>query len=293
MLHCFDNNLNRDLLDRQPFKFSHRLIDHPALGLDNLGRVLPTLKEGQIFYSKSTRNTSEDLDRLHLNQKNELSIEETIHSIQTSDSYIMVRSPETDPSFADLYRALLADVDQLVRDRRSGKNALDAMLYMFIASPNSVTPFHIDRYSTLLMQFRGNKTVTVFPPLDKRVVNTDQCEDYVAHCAPRGPQWNPEAERYGTTFDFAPGEAIHIPFVAGHHVRNGPQDVSISLSIIFKTAQTERMRKAMSFNRKMRPLLSPFGMVPTLAGQSAVKDAVKAALFAGAHRVSRALRSRQ
>jgi Cupin-like domain len=163
---------------------------------------------------------------------------------------------------------------------------------MFIASPNSVTPFHIDKYSTLLMQFKGSKTITVFPPLDKRVVTIDQCEDYVAHCTLRGPQWNPEAERYGTTFDFAPGEAIHIPCVARHHVRNGPQDVSISLPIIFKSAQTERMRKAMSFNRKMRPLLSPFGIVPALAGKSVVKDTVKAALFTGAHRISRAPRSR-
>lgn len=292
MLNCFDNNLNRNLLDRQPFKFGHSLMDHPALTLDNLGRVLPTLKEGQIFYSKSTRDTGEDLDRLHLKQKNGLSIEETITSIKTSDSYIMVRSPESDPSFADLYRALLSDVDQLVRDRGAGKNALDAMLYMFIASPNSVTPFHIDRYSTLLMQFRGSKTVTIFPPLDKRVVNTDQCEDYVAHCAPRGPQWNPAADHHGTAFDFAPGEALHIPFVAGHHVRNGPQDVSISLSIIFKTTQTERMRKAMSFNRKVRRLLAPLGMTPALAGQSAFKDAVKATLFTGANRASRMLRAR-
>jgi hypothetical protein len=225
-----------------------------------------------------------------LNQKNGLSIEETIHRIQTSDSYIMVRAPESDPSFADLYRALLADVDQLVRQRRSGKNALGAMLYMFIASPNSVTPFHIDRYSTLLMQFRGSKTVTVFPALDKRVVNTDECEDYVAHCAPRGPKWNPMAEPYGTAFEFTPGEALHIPFLAGHHVRNGPQDVSISLSIIFKTNETERMRKAMSFNRKARRLLSPLGMAPALAGQSAAKDAIKALLFTGANRASRTLR---
>ena len=99
-------------------------------------------------------------------------------------------------------------------------------------------------------------------------------------------------EPYRTAFDFAPGEAIHIPCVARHHVRNGPQEVSISLSIIFKITQTERMRKAISCNGKMCLPLSSFGMVPTLAGQSAEKDAVQAALFSEAHRASRALRSR-
>jgi len=292
MLHCFADNLNADLLDRQPFKFGHRLMGHPALSLENLGRVLPSLKEGQLFYSKSTLDTGEDLDRLHQSQRNGLSIEQTIENIQTSNSYIMVRSPETDPSFADLHRGLLSDVEAVIQGRRAGRKALDSMLYMFIASPNSVTPFHIDRYSTFLMQFRGSKTVTVFPALDPRVVNAKDCEDYVAYRAKRGPQWNPASEAYGTTFEFAPGEALHIPFVAGHHVRNGADDVSISLSIIFKTDETERMRKAMMFNRKARMLLSPLGMAPSLAGQSAWKDAMKAFIFSGANRAVRLLRAR-
>jgi hypothetical protein len=142
------------------------------------------------------------------------------------------------------------------------------------------------------MQVRGSKTVTVVPALDKRGVNTNECEDYVARCAPRGPQWNPRSEPFATSFDFAPGEALHIPYVAGHHVRNGAEDVSISLSIIFKTAHTERMRKAMCFNRKARKLLAPFGMTPSVAGQSAFKDSLKAVIFSGAQHASRTLRGR-
>lgn len=73
----------------------------------------------------------------------------------------MVRSPETDPSFASLHRELLNDVGKMIRAHGAGKDVCESMLYLFIASPDIVTPFHIDRYSTVLMQFRGIKTVTV------------------------------------------------------------------------------------------------------------------------------------
>lgn len=289
MAQCFEPGFDARLLDREPFKLQHRLMGHPALELTNLGRVLPALPADQVFYSKSTRDTGEDLDRLHEQRRNGLSIEETIENIRTSDSYIMVRSPESDPSFASLHRDLLADVEEIIRARGAGMEALESMLYLFIASPNSVTPFHIDRYSTLLLQFRGSKTVTIYPAWDERVADQDACEDYVAYAAHRGPRRHDGGESFGKAFEFSPGESLHIPFVAGHHVQNGADDVSISMSIIFKTAETERMRKAIMFNRKARQALSRFGFQPSVVGQAPTKDAIKAMAYTGAHRLARLL----
>ena len=78
----------------------------------------------------------------------------------------------------------------------------------------------------------------------------------------RRPVWRPESEGLGHAFDFSPGEALHIPFAAGHHVRNGSDDVSISLSIIFKTAQTRQLMRAMQFNHYARRGLAPVGLTP-------------------------------
>lgn len=292
MPECFNTDFDPLLLDRKPFQFGHRLMGHPALSLENLGRVLPSLPANQVFYSKSTRDTAEDLDRLHERNRNGLSIGETIENIRTSDSYIMVRSPEIEPSFASLHRDLLEDVKEIIRARGSGTEARESMLYLFIASPDSVTPFHIDRYSTLLFQFRGSKTVTIYPAWDERVADPFDCEDYVAYTAQRGPLLKTGAEAYGTAFRFSPGQALHIPFVAGHHVQNGPDDVSVSLSIIFKTDETERMRKAVMFNLKARHSLGRFGLQPAPVGQAPWKDAMKSAMYSGAHRAAKLLRSR-
>jgi hypothetical protein len=285
--HCFSPDCNPRSLDREPFKFNHSLLGHPALSLENLGRVLPALPAKQVFYSRSTRDTGDDLDRLHQDKPNGLSIEETIENIRTSDSYIMVRSPETDPSFASLHKELLSDVEQMIRASGTGRDALESMLYLFIASPDSVTPFHIDRYSTVLMQFRGSKTMTIYPAWDDRVADPRECEDYVAYSAQRGPARKAQADVHCTAFSFSPGESLHIPFAAGHHVKNGSEDVSISMSIIFTTAETERLRKAILFNRRARQTLSRFGFQPSTVGQAPWKDSVKAAVQSGAHRAAR------
>lgn len=292
MAHCFCPDFDAHLLDREPFKFSHRLMGHPALSLENLGKVLPALPSGQVFCSKSTQDTAADLDRLHEDNLNGLSIEETIENIQTSDSYIMVRSPETDPSFVSLHRELLDEVGAIIRARGAGTDVRESMLYLFIASPGSVTPFHIDRYSTMLMQFRGSKNVTIYPAWDERVADPRECEDYVAYAALRGPSRMAGAEAHGKPFSFSPGEALHIPFAAGHQVQNGVDDVSISMSIIFKTAETERMRKAIMFNRKARQWFSRVGFRPAVIGQTPSRDALKAVIYSSVHRAAKLLDSR-
>ena len=135
------------------------------------------------------------------------------------------------------------------------------------------------------MQFRGSKKVTVFPGWDERVVAPDECEEFMARTG-RRPSWRPEVETLGETFSFAPGQALHIPFIAGHHVQNGPDDVSISMSIIFNTRQTVALSKALMFNHQIRKL----GYKPEAVGRSPWRDQSKALLFRGASWVRRNLR---
>ena len=73
---------------------------------------------------------------------------------------------------------------------------------------------------------------------------------------------------------------------------NGADDVSISMSIIFKTAETERMRNAILFNHKARKALSGFGFQPGVVGQSPWKDAMKAGAHSSAHRAAKLRGSR-
>jgi hypothetical protein len=278
MTQCFADDIRSDLLDKQPFKFHHKLLDHPALSLDNLSRVLPTLPQQQVMYSKGLLDVADDFESTFRKKPRDRTLEETIDSIRTTDAYIMVRSPEADPSFADLYKALSSEVAALMKSRGVGELPIGAQLYLFIASPNSVTPFHIDRYSTFLMQFRGSKTVSVGMPWDDRLVSQPDREAYVVREKTKLP-WTPQSDDYATDFQFSPGEALHIPFIAGHHVLNGPEDVSISMSIIFNTDESVRWRDAISFNHVLRKQLNKVSMTPTSVGHSHWRDAIKSKMW--------------
>jgi hypothetical protein len=148
------------------------------------------------------------------------------------------------------------------------------MLYLFLASPGSLTPFHFDRYSTFLFQVRGTKSVWVAPPWDTRVISVAETEAFTARAGQR-PMWRPEFEALGTQFHFSPGEALHIPFVSGHYVQNGTEDVSISMSIIFNTRATARQIDALMLNYALRRR----GLSPLPIGSSPLRDAAKAAAF--------------
>ena len=139
MTPCFADDLQSALLDRQPFKFHHKLLGHPALALDNLSRVLPKLPPQQVMYSKRLLDVEADFESTFRKKPQDRSLEETIESIRTRDSYIMVRSPEADPSFLDLYKSLCDEVSSLMKSRGVGDMPVGAQLYLFIASPNSVT----------------------------------------------------------------------------------------------------------------------------------------------------------
>jgi hypothetical protein len=72
--------------------------------------------------------------------------------------------------------------------------------------------------------------------------------------------------------------------VAGHYVKNGPEDVSISLSFFFQTDETLRWTHAMQLNHKLRTRL---GINPRPVGQSKRLDALKATALPTLRRVRR------
>jgi hypothetical protein len=274
MLHCFEDTPDLDLMDKDGFKFKHKLLGHPALSLDNLAVILPRLQD-KVVYSSGLLSVSDDFEGKFKQSSTEKSLDEVIESIRTGNSYIMVNGPEADDSFKDLHRLLLSDVESLMQRMGVGKKAIDSKLFLFIASPNSITPFHIDRYSTFLLQFRGSKQFSIFPQWDDRSVSSQNREAYVAYANTQLP-FNAEVDALGVRYNFVPGEALHIPFIAGHHVKNGSDDVSISMSIIFNTEQSMAWRRALRFNFTARKWLAHLGMQPHQIGQSPIRDKLKA-----------------
>lgn len=286
MLKCFDPSTDGRELDRAPFKFHHQLMGHPALELENLAKVIPSLPEEYVKYSKGLMRNGEDFENCNILHRSQMPLAETIECMRTSDSYVMVRSPQIHESFQPVFRDLSGDVEHLLRQMFGQRDRLliKPQLYLFIASPGSHTPFHIDRNSTMLLQFRGSKQVVLFPPWEPRVVTDEHREAYAAYDNTKLP-WSEERDAFGQRFDFAPGEGLHIPFIAGHYVQNGNDDVSISMSIIFNTPESHAQLDALQFNHKVRGM----GWGPSPVGHSAGRDQLKSLLWRARRKVRHTL----
>lgn len=286
MLRCFDPSVDGRELDREPFKFHHQLMGHPALELENLAKVIPSLPAEYVKYSKGLMRNGDDFENCNVLHRSQLSLAETIERMRTSDSYVMVRSPQIHESFQPVFRDLSGDVELLLRRTFGQRDRLliKPQLYLFIASPGSHTPFHIDRNSTMLLQFRGSKQVVLFPQWEPQVVSDEAREAYAAYDNTKLP-WSESRDAFGQRFDFKPGEGLHIPFIAGHYVQNGTEDVSISMSIIFNTPESQAQLDALQLNHKVRGM----GWAPSPVGRHLGRDQLKSFLWRARRKVRHTL----
>lgn len=286
MLTCFDESVVGRTLDRAPFGFHHTLMGHPSLELENLARVIPALPAEYVKYSQGLMRNGDDFEKCDVHHRSPMSLAETMERMRTSDSYVMVRSPQIHESFQPLFRDLRGDTESLLRQTFGHRDrlVLDPRLYLFIASPGSHTPFHIDRNSTMLLQFRGSKQVVLFPAWNEDVVTSKAREAYAAYDDTKLP-WTDEMDRFGQRFDFAPGQGLHIPFMAGHYVQNGNDDVSISMSIIFNTPESYAQLDALQLNHRLRRS----GWRPRPVGQRAAQDNIKSLLWRARRKVKHTL----
>lgn len=278
MYKCIDHGIDFDKFDNTPFKFSHKILNHPTLSIENLAKVLPRMPKGHVKYSKGFDHVGGDFDNAENTHKNNLTLEETIENIKTSNSYIAVHSAEVDPSFKELYEDLIADAQTMMKLKGVGKKALVPKIFLFIASPGAYTPFHLDRHTTFLFQLRGKKEVAVFPQFNPKVVDPKQREAYADYSSYE-LTWDDEMDQYAYKFDFSPGEGIHIPFIGGHYVKNGTDDVSISMSIIFRTKQSQRWLDAMGFNNRLRKHFAKIGIQLKAVGTKGSMDRLKAFIY--------------
>jgi hypothetical protein len=138
--------------------------------------------------------------------------------------------------------------------------------FIFITSPGSITPFHADPEYNFLMQIRGTKRASLLDVSDRSIVSEEVLETYLAE-GPFCGEFKDEYQRKAFEFDLNPGDGLHFPLNWPHWVKNG-NEVSISLSITFRTPQSERTSCIYTVNHELRKR----GFDPTPYGNSAFLD---------------------
>ena len=122
---------------------------------------------------------------------------EVVKSIETAGAWMVLKRVENSPE----YRALLEDTLLSVARARGFNSLADAGFeqlegFLFVSSPNSTTPFHLDSEDNFFVHIHGEKFFTIFDNTDRTIVSDDEIErsmtkhrnlKYDESFAPRGP----------------------------------------------------------------------------------------------------------
>jgi hypothetical protein len=192
---------------------------------------------------------------------------DVIRSLNDANAWLTLLNIEDDPAYADLTNSTLDELELAMTGKQRAMRK--RVGFIFVSSPNSVTPAHFDIEHSLLMQVSGAKTVSLgsFPADRDRRHEIDR---YWDGSHGRIESLPPELASYELT----PGRGVYIPPVAPHWVRNGPA-ISLSVTLTYFTAATERGTLVEAFNAQLRRM----HMHPRHPGQSKAVDLAKVALM--------------
>ncbi len=263
--------------DRKPFHVRHALADHPLFALPRLMELARRLPEAFVEYNAGALPVGV---RPEETPRNGLSPEETVRRIAECGSWMVLKRVEQDAEYGQLLDqcldavAVQAKVPRMLR--REG--------FIFLSSPNAVTPFHLDPEHNFLLQIRGSKTVSMWDRDDRLVLPEAEVEKFHAAFVHRNLPWRDVFQTTAWVVPLKPGQGLHFPVAVPHWVQNGPE-VSISFSITFRSEASHARELVYRANAKLRKL----GLSPRPPGESLLLDSTKSAAFAALAKLKRAL----
>ena len=248
-----------------PHRLNHHLRAHELLTLEAIADLSEALPAGSVEYNPGDLPVGIDAADV---PDNGLSIGETIRTIDVCRSWAVLKNIEQMPDYAALLMQLLNELRPAI-EAKTGR-MLRPQGFIFVSSPHSMTPYHFDPEHNILLQLRGSKVMTQFPAGDARFAPPSAHEAYHSGHQ-RNLVWRDDFQASGTAIDLAPGQAVFVPVMAPHFVRNGPEP-SISLSITWRSDWSFAEADAHGFNR----LLRSAGLNPKAPGRFPASNKPKA-----------------
>jgi hypothetical protein len=213
-----------------------------------------------------------------------LSIDETIRRIEECRSWMVFKNVERDPDDRALLDACLDQVREHSEPIEPGMDRREG--FIFVSSPDSVTPYHMDPEHNFLLQIRGRKRVSLFDGDDRTVLSELDLEKFYAR-GHRNLAFDDVKQPKAQVFELTPGDGLYFPVTWPHWMKNG-SEVSVSFSITFRTASSDRREVLYHVNERLGRL----GIRLPPVGRSRLADDAKYRAFRALARARRLLGGR-
>jgi hypothetical protein len=216
----------------------HRLQDHPMLKpfrIVEFGARHERQGRVRTHSSDATAGTSfNDAPSLHPNSH---SAAQTLADIEHARAWMSLLNIQTD----DVYRALVDEILGEVEPRITSKDP--GMSYrggwIFVTSPNTVTPFHMDKEHNFLTQIHGRKRIYVWDHRDEVAVSEAARDLFHTNHSRDLVKWRDELRSRAHVVELEPGMGVYMPSTSPHMVEN-LDGGSITASFTYYTAATRR-----------------------------------------------------
>jgi len=191
---------------------------------------------------------------------------DVIRDLDNANAWLTLLNVEADPGMAEIMNTQLDQLESgMSAKQRKRVRMRKRVAFVFVSSPNSVTPVHFDIEHSLLMQVSGSKTVSI-GRFESDAARRHEFNRYWDGAHGRIETLQPEIAAYTTM----PGRAVYIPPGTPHWVQNGPA-ISLSVTLTYFTAASVRENRVESFNAVLRRR----HMKPREPGQSVTVDRAK------------------
>jgi hypothetical protein len=266
----------------KPFAIRHRLAGHPLLSLPRIAQLAAELPRDLIEYNSGKVAISQDPDAI---PSVDLDPVEVVKRIETAGAWMVLKRVENSAE----YRALLEDTLLSVARARGFNSVADAGFeqvegFLFVSSPNSTTPFHLDSEDNFFVHVHGEKFFTIYDNTDRAIVDDAEIERSMTKH--RNLKFDQRFAPRAIEFHLFAGDGCYVPYQWPHWVRTA-DSYSISMAITWKTREVRRNNDLHFFNSWLRGV----GLPQKPPGQRPVLDALKLALYRTATAAIEPLRS--
>ncbi len=254
-----------------PFVFQHSLANHPLFEAERLLELaVRALERGERIRSWFRIEGDEEFEGAPSRDK----LARAIKGVEDGKVWFKLSAVEKlDPAYDHLLKKVIGEIEEL-----SGLPIRHEMKFSqmtaFVASPNMVTPYHIDHDTNFLFQIRGMKEVRLFDPENRSVLSIDEIERFYGGNS-LAATYREEISNLGTLFHLTPGLAVHHPPLAPHLVKAG-SEVSVGVAMFFTTARDLYRARVYQANYCLRRM----GLRPAAPGASRLRDELKYWAFA-------------
>jgi hypothetical protein len=254
---------------KDPFRVKHSLVDHELLSVEAVAQLADALPARSIEHNVG--NVPVVLPG-QVAPRLDLSPGEIARAIDTNGCWMVLKNIEQQAAYHRLLDEALDEVTPYVANREGGMNLREG--YLFLSAPNSTTPAHTDHEHNFLLQIRSPKYVHAGRFRDPMA---GQLQAEKMYAGTRNLDNLPDDPQL---FELHPGDGVYVPPCVPHWVNTG-EEVSVSLSITFRTPVTERAGYVHELNRHLRRL----HLSPAAPGRRPAIDKAKASVYRAQLRV--------